>query len=189
MNLPALSAAIVHAIRSSMTDSPINQADVVQHMIAEAMEKKPANPYAIFNPPAPTAEGRAVQAIWDMFNKAIARIVRENNLRIEQLTEAQCTQAIIQAFQSGDFQRLVRHGDFAQQVVYLPFAEREALKAEIQSLKQLIVHAYIHDNYRDLGIDQMETPQKKQFLAILKEFGMPESAESLKHWVREDDDE
>lgn len=182
MNLPALSAAIVNTIRNSMTDSTINQADVVQNMITEAMDKKPepeAKPPFNFKP-TPTAE---IQAIWDRFNASIANIVRENNLRIEQLTEAQCTQAIIQAFQSGDFKRLVRASDNAQQVVYLPFAEREALKAEIQSLKDLIHHAYVHDNYRDLGINQMTTPQKKQFLAILKEFGMLESAEFLQHLV------
>lgn len=59
----------------------------------------------------------------------------------------------------------------------------EAMKSEVQSLKELIHHAYIHDNYRDLGISQMTTPQKKQFLAVLEELGMPESADFLKQWV------
>lgn len=139
MNLPALSAAIVHAIRNSMADSAVNQADMVQNMIAEAT-KQTSEQTATDKPYFISDE---VKALWGKADEAIAKCVREHNLQIERLTEAQCVQAIIQAFQSGDFKRLVRVSDNAQQVVYLPFAECEALRESIR--KHEAVFDEIHD--------------------------------------------
>lgn len=136
MNLPALSAEIVKRIRDSAGDSVINQETVVQNMIAEAMEKQAEPELRTFIPNPPSQE---VQAIWDRFNRAIENIVRENNLHIEQLTEAQCTQAIIQAFQCGDFKRLVRVSDNAQQVIYAPWQESEMQQAKIKALREALI--------------------------------------------------
>lgn len=137
MNLPALSAEIVHRIRNSIGDSAHNQATMVQNLIAEAMTqvKEQATPKFAFdsNLLHPAIAEFRIKA-----HDAIASLVRIHNLSIESLTEAQCTEAIVQAFQCGDFKRLVRHNGFTQQVVYVPFAECERLKSELEELKKLI---------------------------------------------------
>lgn len=129
-NLPALAAEIVSRIRNSMGDSAHNQATVVQNLIAEAMEKKSEpSMRPLFSLPEEIREFQIkVEA-------EVARVVRKNNLRIEQLTEAQCAQAIIQAFQCGDFKRLVRASDNAQQVIYAPWQESEMQQAKIKELQ------------------------------------------------------
>lgn len=136
MNLPALSADIVHRVLNSKGDSAHNLVTVVQNLIQEAMDKKPepeAKPPFIPKPSSPE-----VQEMWDKINEATARIVRENNLRIDQLTEAQCTEAIIQAFQCGDFKRLVRVEDRAQQVVYIPFSEAKELESYLERIQDAL---------------------------------------------------
>lgn len=72
-----------------------------------------------------------------MAEEAIARVVREKSLATENLTEQQATQAIMQAFECGDFRRLVRASDGAQQVVYEPYAEAERLRDYKECLEWL----------------------------------------------------
>ena len=70
----------------------------------------------------------------ERINKAVSDLIREHALAVEQLTENQLAEAIRQALASGDFVRLVRE-DSAQGVVYIPFAEAERLKSEINELQ------------------------------------------------------
>ena len=61
----------------------------------------------------------------------------------------------------------------------------EAQSQEINSLKQLIHHIYIHSAYKDCGFIQMDTPQRKLFVSLLKQVGMNECAERLKEFIAE----
>lgn len=67
--------------------------------------------------------------------KALAELIQAHCLAVEELTEKQFVEAIRQACACGDFQRLVRAGDGAQSVVYIPFAREQELRARIDELE------------------------------------------------------
>lgn len=43
----------------------------------------------------------------------------------------------------------------------------EAAADEIEALRELIVHCWIHSGYRDCGFDQMTTEQKQFYRAVV----------------------
>lgn len=61
----------------------------------------------------------------------------------------------------------------------------ESQAQAINSLQQLIHHIYIHSAYKDCGFIQMDTPQRKLFVSLLKQVGMNECAERLKEFIAE----
>lgn len=74
----------------------------------------------------------------ESLNARVEEIFRLNQIEIELLTERQVIEAFKQALLSGDFQRHVRAFDGAQAVVYMPFAETEELRSEIDRLKKIL---------------------------------------------------
>ena len=69
--------------------------------------------------------------------QAMQRLVEARNIAIEDLTQKQVADALLQAIASGDFQRLVTTND-RQCVIYIPFAESERLKSEIKRLESIL---------------------------------------------------
>lgn len=50
---------------------------------------------------------------------------------------------------------------------------RWLLKVEYdEELEEILVHAYIHDGYRNCGFDQMTTKQKQLFKRVLDEHNL-----------------
>ena len=68
---------------------------------------------------------------------AIERIVRENSLAIEALTEKQIVELLKQVFASGDIIRNVVVGSNAQQVIYVPGAEVDRLRGQVDAVRRL----------------------------------------------------
>lgn len=73
------------------------------------------------------------------FDEAFARLARAAAKATDELTEKQLMEAIKQAITAGDFIKYVRKSDDAQSVVYIPFAEREGLRAQIEELKRQLL--------------------------------------------------
>lgn len=71
----------------------------------------------------------------DSLDILTARLVRQYALACEALTEQQLAEAIRQALQCGDFQRLVSV-DGGQQVVYIPFAREQQLENQIEDMRK-----------------------------------------------------
>lgn len=69
---------------------------------------------------------------------ATEKLVSDYHIQSERLTRQQTASLIIQMIKSGDLYRLVREGDNAQQVVYVPFAEVEALRSRVEFLEGLL---------------------------------------------------
>ncbi len=68
--------------------------------------------------------------------KETARLIREHMLAVETLTEEQLVSAFAEAIKSGDFVRYVQKVPIAndpQQVVYLPYYQREILQKKIDN--------------------------------------------------------
>ena len=76
---------------------------------------------------------------------AIRNMIRNHQVAIEELTEQQAAEAFKQACSCGDFQRLVRRGDSAQSVIYIPFAREEELQSRIQRLEKALTENNIPD--------------------------------------------
>lgn len=75
----------------------------------------------------------------DAFKDAFKALVREHMLAVNKLTGDQLAEAIRQACACGDFQRYVvvnKDGASAQQVIYVPFAEKQRLEARIRDLEE-----------------------------------------------------
>lgn len=74
------------------------------------------------------------------FDETISRIVKEQNLTIEALTEEQVISVFKQAILSGDFQKNVYYdGNLtSQSVIYIPYLEVERLRSENEKMKKVI---------------------------------------------------
>lgn len=71
-------------------------------------------------------------------HKVITDAIQKYNLAVEGLTEEQFVNALKQAINCGDFKRLVRQGDNAQQIIYIPFEREQALISRIRKLEEFI---------------------------------------------------
>lgn len=56
-------------------------------------------------------------------------------------------------------------------------------EAERDELKALLLHIFIHSGYGDCGFHQMTTPQKRRFVALLREGEQTETAARLEGWI------
>lgn len=68
----------------------------------------------------------------------ISDLIKEHNIAVEKLTREQFVEAIKQAIQCGDFTRLVRADDNAQQVIYIPFKREQELLNKIEELEEAL---------------------------------------------------
>lgn len=68
----------------------------------------------------------------------IMNCVRQHNLAVEGLTEEQFVNCIKQAINCGDFKRLIRQGDNAQQIIYIPFEAQQRYENRIKTLEEWI---------------------------------------------------
>ncbi len=71
---------------------------------------------------------------------AIQALIAQKNIAVESLTRDQLAEAFRQALASGDFVRNVIVNSDAQQVVYIPFREVEALKVKVGTLHSVILN-------------------------------------------------
>ena len=79
------------------------------------------------------------------FKSQVKELVEAHNLAVENLTQEQVVEIIIQMIKSGDFMRHVYQYDahrLVQGVSYIPFREVEELKAKITKL-----HAELDEYY------------------------------------------
>lgn len=74
----------------------------------------------------------------ETFERALIRVVQENAIAIEGLTEKQVVQVLKQAIAAGDIQRLMTISGDQQSVLYLPFAEIEKVRNERLRLKEAL---------------------------------------------------
>lgn len=63
----------------------------------------------------------------DSFDTILTLLIQKHNLAVDELTEKQLADTLRQALQCGDFIRLVRVDNGAQQVVYIPFEREQEL--------------------------------------------------------------
>lgn len=68
--------------------------------------------------------------------KAIEDTIKKYSLVIENLTERQMAEAILQACKAGDFKRLVTVDGRKQTIVYIPYAELEWVKMDRDEWKR-----------------------------------------------------
>ncbi len=61
----------------------------------------------------------------------------------------------------------------------------DEMLVERNNISDLLHHAYIHSAYKDCGFMQMDTPQRKLFVSLLRRWDMPEIAERLKEFIAE----
>jgi len=77
------------------------------------------------------------------FDEAISRVVREQNIAIEGLTEKQIGEAFKQAVLAGDFQRYVMSdgpvSEVRQQVIYVPFYQLDRVRRDYDELLNAVV--------------------------------------------------
>jgi ssRNA-specific RNase YbeY (16S rRNA maturation enzyme) len=76
------------------------------------------------------------QKLWTEAEKQIAEVVEQYNLADERLTKMLTTKAIVQAIKAGDFIKQVRVVDNATDVIYIPYAQVEELRAENNWLRE-----------------------------------------------------
>lgn len=72
----------------------------------------------------------------DEFLAYTEKLIKEKAITAENLTASQLATAMIQAIECGDFTRLVRLDNQAQQVLYIPFAREQELRWKIAELER-----------------------------------------------------
>ena len=77
-------------------------------------------------------------AAFTNLDAAVRALVDKYRLAMAAMTEAQLADAVKQAIACGDFRRLVRAGDNAQSVVYIPFAREQELLERIRGLERAL---------------------------------------------------
>lgn len=103
---------------------------------------------------------------------AIERIVKENNLAIEALTEKQIVELLKQLFASGDIIRQTVIGTGAQGVIYIPFAEQEVLKSRLKAVRELCYSQHFSEQPSDAPLSAppcacVECMLKREILELL----------------------
>ncbi len=74
--------------------------------------------------------------MYDAVKRCAEKAFREK-LRIQnELTIEQFSEAVVQAVMAGDFLRVVTVGETSQQIVYMPYRERQGLIDEIDRLRK-----------------------------------------------------
>lgn len=74
-------------------------------------------------------------------DKAIREMMRKHSIAIENLTEKQLAEAMVQAIKCGDFQRFILKEDENQQcVTYVPFRDLPKLEADNARLREENTH-------------------------------------------------
>lgn len=76
------------------------------------------------------------QNVYDMLDAACEKMVEQNHLACEKLTEKQLADSLKQAILCGDFQRLITIQENSQSVIYRPFSEYERLNGKIDDLEK-----------------------------------------------------
>lgn len=67
--------------------------------------------------------------------EALTETIRKYQIAISGLTEKQTAEVFKQAIACGDFTQLIRQGDGAQQVIYLPYNREQELTSRIVELE------------------------------------------------------
>ncbi len=88
--------------------------------------------------PEQNMQDKAIREFEIEFRKLVEEIVESYQLADEALTKAATVSAIVQAFKSGDFQKHVRIIGNGMNVIYIPYAETEKLKAENKFLRDTL---------------------------------------------------
>ena len=68
----------------------------------------------------------------------VSELVKKHLLAVEQLTEEQLLVVIKQAILAGDFVRYTLQDNSAQQIVYLPFHDKQRLQYKVEALQKEI---------------------------------------------------
>lgn len=75
---------------------------------------------------------------WSDIREKIEEFVEQHAIQVEALTKRQMAEAIRQALMCGDFVRYIRVTDYAQQIVYLPYAREQELESRIKTLESIL---------------------------------------------------
>lgn len=75
------------------------------------------------------------------------KIITNYKIAHEKFDERQLAEALRQALLAGDFTKYIREGDFAQQIVYLPYQEVDRLRSENYRLRELLKENNINYEY------------------------------------------
>lgn len=75
---------------------------------------------------------------YQIAKEAVDKLVLEKNITVANLTRDQIAEAFLQALQCGDFTRLVRQGDSAQAIVYVPFTREQDLITKHNKVTQFV---------------------------------------------------
>ena len=92
------------------------------------------------------------------FKLWISEIARKHYEKVDSLTKEQFEETLVQMINAGDFVRLTTPGGCRQSVVYLPFADKQRLQAELQRLSKAIDYLMAID-IPDSAKDQVKMMQ------------------------------
>jgi hypothetical protein len=104
-------------------------------------------------------------SVSELFDEHLSALIREHCLQVENLTKEQFLSALKQAIGSGDFKRLIHQS--GQQVIYVPYAEKCALKQRIEELESLLESVW--ENIPKEILAENLTANQFDTLAALKE--------------------
>ncbi len=97
----------------------------------------------------------------EVLRQACLNLVHMNALSVEDLTQAQLAEVISKMIKSGDFRRFISLDSQSQVVVYIPFAEREAILAKYNELLFAVAQKYPNETRHETALRYIKEREDK----------------------------